>query len=349
MLQVNTEEFKKKIYLLGLSIIKGIPISYNMKMIRFDTEGSNVYGYTYDGINNIRVLIGTSNTKFHAIIDYASFSSFIKACEGDTISLETKDSFMQIKSKNTKCKLPIQNTSVKDGGIPDPTGPFTYNQSLTESIDLSSLKTILNPSCVIDIYRKIYFGDNIMVSDTDNVLIIKKRIFDKDFLLNLSSVEILNNVTNIKYTYSTKVTSNAKLEYLNISADELVASMIIDTNVKNEFQYSDLMDLFGSITGNNVKLNISTISKATSTGAIFNQVPNMVFNDKGVFANIALADYIYKIDGTPCTDRKFVLESNLVKRMSSVGSDVTLYYEQPDLIKCEADDKMGIFCVKEVT
>lgn len=336
---VNTEEFKKKISLLGLSIAKGIPTKNNMKLIEFTTKNNEVYACTYNDVDNIKVHIGHSDTDFYLAVEYESFNSFIKSCEGDTITLENKDSNIQIKSSNVKGKLPSFNDSKIN--IPDPENyNSNYDQSLDTTIDISSLKSVINENNVIPVYRQVYFNDVIMVSDTDNVIYNKTRVFNKNFLLNISSINILNKLSNITYTFNNK--------YLNIKSDECIASMIIDFNTNNDFQYTDLLELFDTVNGANVEIDTTILTKALSTSQIFKAIPNMVFNSKGVFLNIAASDFIYQISKSPCSDHVFKLDSELSKKICAFSKEIYVYYENDNLIKCVDKNNPNIVAIFSV-
>lgn len=342
---VNGDELRKKVNLLGMAVSKNVASKQYERMIRFESTGDTVYGYTIDGVNNIRVEIGQVSEDFYAIVDYNTFASFIKSCEGD-ITLETKGKFIQVKSSNVKCKLPTYNHEVPRGqsGINDPTGNYTYDKQLGGTIELGTLKSVLDPTHVVETYEKIYFGDNIMVSDTDNVLIIEKRIFDTDMLLDLNSVEILNALSNVEYTIITE----GKLKKLAVKSDELYALIVITENTNDDFQYSDFMDLFNDIGGNSVTLDTSILSKAMNAAAMFKAAPNLVFNPKGIFLRIDSVEFIYKISDAACEDRTIELTGDVVKKLTSLGKELTIYYTNQDLMKCEVAGKKEILSVKEV-
>lgn len=342
---VNNEEFKKKINLLGMAVSKNAASKLAEHMLRFECIDGIVYGFSYDSINNIRVEIGPSDKDFYAIVDYKMFSDFIRSCDGD-ITLEPTGKFIQIKSSNVKCKLPTYNHETKRGqsGIEDPTGDYDYSRNLSEDIPLGILKSILNPNFEVETYRNIYFGDNVMVSDTDNVLILEKRIFDEDILLNLSSVEILNSCTNVTYSYANK----GNLRLLCVKTDELYATMVITNNDNNDFQYSDFMDLFDSLGGASVSLDTSVLSRAVSAASMFKTTPNIVFNPKGIFLRIDNVEFIYKLGDAVCEDHTFELTSSIAKKMIAIGKDITISYTNTDLIKCEVDGIREILSAKEV-
>lgn len=333
------QNLKEKLSYLGLAISKENTALPKTKMVRFSKIGDIVYAYTYDGINNIRVEIGTSTKPFEAIVEYNLLNNFVKLCEGD-VELTFTDNALTVKASNTKCKIPTYNNQTKssDAGIPSPDNKYTYDKSLTEDMKLSLLKTVLDPKHVVEDYQKIYFDKNVMVSDTDNVLLVESTIFDKNFLLNLSSAEILNNITNCKYTYDGNK--------LCISSDELIATMII-YDVK-DFQYEELLELFNYINTTYTTIESKALSKAITASQIFKLNPILEFNEKGVFLKITSVSFIYKISDNSCEKHSFEVDSNIIKKMMTIGDELKVYYTSQDVIKCVCDNVSLIVSAKEI-
>jgi len=342
---VNNEDFKKKLGYLGMAISKNVASKQSEKMVKFDCIDGIVYAYTSDGVNNIRVEIGPSDKDFYAVVDYATIATFVKSCEGD-ITLVTTDKFLQIKSSNVKCKIPTYNHELKrtTDAIPDPVKKYNYDKQLTNPIDLKMIKSMLDPNHVVEVYQKVYFGDCIMVSDTDNVIKKETRVFDKDILLDLSSIEIINVCSNLWYTYD----NSTKTELLCIKSDELYATLAITNNDNNDFQYEDFLDLYNAVNGPTVVLDTTVLSKAINASSMFKTNPIIVFNPKGIFVQIDAVEFIYKISDEVCQDRQFELSTKLTKLISTLGKDVVVYFTNPDLIKCKVDDMESILSIVEV-
>ena len=342
---INRDSLVKSLNYLSMAVSKTIVSKNSEKLLLLESKGDTVYGYTCDSINNIRVEIGKSTDDFYALVEFASFFSSIKSCEGD-ITLETKGKFIQIKASNVKCKLPTYNHEVKRDatGIPDPTNNYTYTNKLTDKIELGILKTIIDPNHPVEIYKKIYFGDYIVVSDTDNVLRINKKIFTEDIILNVSSVEILNNLSNIEYTY---INDNG-IRKLAVKSDELYAVFVITENTNNDYQYTDFIDLFNSVAGSNIIIDSTVLAKAMSAAAMFKTTPKIVFNPKGVFLQIDNVEFIYKISDKSCEDHIYELPADLVKKITVIGKDITLYYTNDDLLRCDCGNIHEILSAKEL-
>ena len=340
---VKSDELKTKLSLLGLAVAKEATASYKYKVIIFSSTGTDLYAYTYDGINNIKMFIGQVNSDVFAIIDYVTFTSFIKSCEGD-ITLDFKESFVHIKTATSKCKLSLINTVTSDkNSIVDPTCSHPFNNDFTKDIPISILKSILDTNHVVTSYQKVCFNDCIMVTDTNNVIIVNDRIFSKDILLNYSSIELLKSIHNIKYTFIKNKTPK-----MYITSDELDASIEVDLNEDNEFQYDDLKDLFDTINGPSVDINSKVLSKAMATSQLFKIDPIIEFNSNGIFLKIATVDFEYKISDAVCNDRSFILKPDVVKKIIMIGDTVKIYYNNSDLIKCESGNISEILSIEEI-
>ena len=344
---INCEEFKKKLAYLGMGTSISTTGKLNEQSILFDTIDGIVYGFTDNHINNIKIEIGPTDKEFYTIVDYTLLYNFIKSCKGN-ITLETTNNFLQIKSDNVKCKLPTHTHIVtkQSCGINSPDNNYIYDFELTEQIEINKLKPIINETIPIEIYRNIYFGDNIMVSDTDNVMIVKKRIFTKDIILSYSSVQLLNMLTNVKYTYIT----NGTRSQLAIKSDELYATITIIDNKDNSYQYTDLLNLFDEF--NNTKrvtVNTSILAEAINTASIFKTIPCLVFNKKGIFVTIPAVDFMYIIDNSiSCDDRTILLPLDLSKKIINLGQNVELYYNKDCLLRCDIDNINEILSIEEM-
>ena len=342
---INDKDLKEKLKYLSFGISKNNTDPSRYKAIRFETVNGVVYGYTNNGINNIKVEISSNVKKdFSAIIDYAQFSSFIKSCEGD-ITLETSGKFMSIKTDIVKVKLPVYPNNTKDGGVPDPTKNVNCTKTLSTTFRTDLIKLILDTSHVVEAYRKVYFGKVMMISDTDNVLIYDEQIFDKDILLNYSSIELLNNLTNITYEYI----KDGSVPKLYIKSDEIEATIIIDLNDSNDYQYDDFMELFDIISTDEIEIDTKIISKAVSTSQLFKMTPILTFNKDGIFLIIESVDFSYKICDGNFKEIKFELSTELARKICSIGNTIKLYYNYSDsLIRCDYDNIKEILSVIEV-
>ena len=346
-MKIEANTLKTKLNYLGLGITNKITTKQIEKLllIEKDSKSDKVYGYTYDGINNVKVELGTTDEDdFYALVEFSSFYSFIKSCDGD-ISLETTDKFIQIKASNVKCKLPTYNHEVPRGktGMPDPTNN-TYDNTLSEQINMKLYKSVIDTEYAVEAYRYVYFGDNIVVSNTDDVIINHTKLFDYDFMLDMSSINLLSSISNIQFGYGTDNTN--KLKKLYIKSDELLATINVILNSNDEFQYDDFIDLDNSISGDYTVIDTNILSKAVSTASMFDDTIKLVFNEHGVFIRVDSVDFIYKVNSDKCIDKTVICDKELIKKITSIGNEVKVFYDQNDLIKCKSDNISAIFSVK---
>ena len=333
-MKISSDVLKEKLKYINFGVSKNNTDSYKYRAIRFETINGVVYCYSNDTINHVKVEIGPTDKDFAATIDFAVFSNFIKSCDGD-ITLDTTAKGLSVKTNVVKAKLPAYENKSGTNGIPAPIIK-DCNTELSEEFRLDLIKLILDANHPVEAYQKVYFGDTMMVSDTDNVLVYEKKYFDSNIMLNLTSVELLSNLTNAKYSIET----DNNISILYVEADELSARIIGGSNADGEYQYEDLDELFTVCTGDNVEIDTKVLSKAMSTSQLFKVVPELVFSKKGVHLNIDSVDFSYIISDTPCEDKKIVLDPKVSKKICTIGDTVTIYYncDEESLIKVEHDD-----------
>lgn len=343
-MKISSDILKEKLKYISFGISKNSTDPARTKAIKFLNIDHIVYAFANDGINQIKVEIGPDDSDFNAVVDYNQFNNIIKACEGE-ISLNIDKKGISIKTTTMKAKIPTYSANIdpsKENSVFSKN--ISMNKSLSNDLHIGLIKLIVDTTHAVEAYRKVYFGNNLMVSDTDNVLIIKEQIFDKDIMLNFSSIELLSNISEVKYTYL-----EGKITKLYVSSKELEATIIIDLNEDGDFQYDDLMALFADITGSAVEINTKILSKAMSTSQLFKKDPVLVFNNTGISLNIDSVEFSYKISDTCCEDRAFILTPDVARKVVAIGDTIILYYTNEGLIRCDSENTSEILSVKEVS
>lgn len=190
-----------------------------------------------------------------------------------------------------------------------------------------------------------------MVSDTDNVLIVKNKIFNKDVMLNFSSVELLSNISEVKYTFVDEDASKPKekISKLRIKSKELEASIIVSYNEDEDFQYNDLMALFDDVAGSYIELDTKTFAKAVSASQLFKREPILIFDDSGIRLDIPSSEFSYRISTEACDNRAFILTPDVSKKIIALGDEVKCYYSNEGLIRCDFEGVSEILSIKEVS
>lgn len=330
MVTINKDDLNKGLQWLGLSVSKDTTATMSRRVLRLVCDGLNLYGYTYDGENNIRIKFCSSTDNFEVFIDYFNFSNFIRCCEGD-ISLNVTKKALEVKSTNVKCNMPLYDPKVNSMGIPDPTsGNLNYNKTFNANFKLNTLKTVLDPTHTVDVYRKICFNDKIVAFNDNDAIFINSRVFDKNFLLSTKSVDIICAIGSGNYTYKT-VTENSsndetvkKNHFLCIEHENLNARLLIDTS---EYPYGELIDYIGNISGANVNLKGSNLIKAINASSLFKMTPMLIFNSKGIFLTIDSVGFEYKISNDSCNDVKILLTEDIAKKLCAISDDMYIYYD----------------------
>ena len=330
MIVVNREDLNKGLQWLGLSVSKDTTATMSRRVLKLTCDGSSLYGYTYDGENNIRIKFCDCADSFDVYIDYFNFTNFIKCCEGD-VKLNVTDKALEIKSSNVKCKVPLYDPNVNIIRIPDPTnGNPTYNNDFNANFKLGTLKTVLDPTHTVDVYRKICFNDKVVAFNDNDAIFINTRVFDKNFLLNTKSVDIICAIGTGKYSYKTMTEKSSddseikKNHYLCIQHENINVSILIDTS---EYPYSELIDYINNINGANVNISGSTLVKAINASQLFKMTPMLIFNPKGIFLEIESVGFVYKISNDPCNDVKILLTEDTAKKLCAISDNMYIYYD----------------------
>lgn len=335
---IDDKILKNKLNFLKFGISKNATDDAKFKSIKFSTIDNVVYAYSFDGINNVKVELGPTTKKFEAIIDYTDFTNFIKYCEGD-ITLEASGKSLSIKTDLVKTKLPVYNSVASASVIPDPEIKVNYDRSLDSTIRMDLIKLMIDPNHNVEEYTKVHFSDVMMVTDTDHVLILKDKVFDvKDVLINVSSLNFLSSLTNVKYAMK-KI--NANSGYIYIKSDEVTASIIVDLNANGIYQFKDYLDLFGDWTSPSIDIDTAVLSKAVEASKMFKSIPVLDFSDKGIFLNVPHVEFSYKITDVPCDTRSINLKPEIAKKICSIGDTVELFYNlegEPSMIRATCGD-----------
>lgn len=344
-MKIDNSKLKSDLSLLSNAVLKDNTARPITKMIELSTKNGFLYGYTNDGINSIGIKICPVSDDFTAIINFATLYDIVKVSKGD-ITLKATDKFVTIKTDNLSCKIPnytINQHNTNKIGLEHPIKP---NNS--QVIDFSNLKNeldyckaILNPNFIIEAYKYIYFNDNIMVTDTDNVAIIHDCIFNKPILLSLSSVNILTNFTECNY----EIFNKSSTEILGIYTDDICVN--IKTMNTTDFQYDDLLNLFNESFNNKIVIENSILSEGINACKLFKYDPKLVFNNEGVSLKIPSIEFTYIINNTPCNDEcSFNISTDLLKKITVNSDLITIEYDKKSILKCISDKGEQIFSVE---
>ena len=347
-MNIDVSRLKEVLALLGLAISKDATARPITKMLELSTKDNYLYGFTTDAYNSIKVKICATTEDMNVLVSFATFNDVIKNCE-NTITLKATDKFLSIKTDVLSCKIPVHplknKNTIKSPDIPDTLDDIDFSELKSY---MSYCKTILDTNFTVQAYRHIYFDDNIMVSDTDNVAIIRKNIFNKPIILRPSSTEILSKLDKCKYA-TTKIDNTAldmEVYMLHIKTDDI--EICIMPYSTNEFQYDDLMELFDINIKNNVIIDRAVLAKAVTMSQLFNYDPILVFDSDGVSLQINQVDFKYSISSDSCEPHSYKVTVDLLKKILSNSGDITLYFDDNDFIKCISDSGEQILSAEAI-
>lgn len=350
-MKIDAKLLQDSLAFLGLGVSKIISDRPISKMLELCTENGFLVGTTCDGINNIRLKICATTETLNALIEYELFNNIIKSCTGEIELIEQNNNVIQVKSSSMKCKVLSSyyrnNTSM----------PHTKMENCVHDIDFTNLseilpisKSIIDPNFSIDCYRHIYFGDNIMVTDTNNVAIINKKFFNTPVLLSYKTIEILSKLNKAKYIITNEIHSSTNREYKKLYVKTDSIEFVCLSKFMQLFQYDDLNDLFSMTATDSITLNKEVLNKAYNTAKLFkNSKVLFIFDTNNVSLRVDQSDFTYIIsDVGISTKHIFKATDDLMKKILTLSDKITISIFD-NMIKCSSKDIEEIFSVEEIT
>lgn len=347
-MKIDSKLLQDSLAFLGLAVSKNVSSRPITKMLELKTDGSFLIGTTCDEQVFLHLKICPTTEDLKVLVEFELFNNIIKSCTGE-IELKEATNAVSIKSASMKCKVPSSfnrpNTSM-------PTIPMVECSEETDFTGLSSVlpicKSILKPDFSIDCYRNIFFGDNIMVTDTDNVAVISKKFFNTNVLLSYKVVEILSKLTNAKYTITDEVHAHTKREFKKVYVKNDTVELTCLSNYSQQFQYDDLAELFKLTEKESVTINKADLSKGYSVAKNFkNAKIDLVFDNDGVFLTIHKSDFIYKVSESKTTNKwVFNATDDLVKKILTLPDTIEINILE-NMIRCSSNGVNEIFSVVE--
>ena len=332
-MKINTETLKKALDYLSMGIGKSAD-KYENQLIEFETSNGKLKAFTSDDINKLGIRICDTDKELNVTLKFDILYSLVKACKDDEIEIIAAKNYTQFKTNTVSCKLSTFTHKITRPEFPK------YNATLkgeTISDTLPIIKSILNTSHVEECYRYVYFNDNIMVTDTDNVAIVEEKIFNNNTLIQLHSLEILSTFDNFDY-----ITNGKKL--CAQCGDKIADITLMDAS---KYQYNDLLALFETKIENKITITKEVLSTAINTASLFNNdVVNLVFNASGVKLEIPNIEFSYILSTFHCVDRTYIIPIALIKKFLVVGTNLTIGYDSDSLIYIENGNIKAIYGVE---
>ena len=329
-MKINTEIFKEALSFLSMGISSNTS-KYETLLVEFETSNGKFKGFTFDGINKLAIRIFDTNEPFNCTLKFSDIYNIVKACKDEEMELNAFKNYAQIKTKTVSCKLSVFDHKINRAQLTQYTN--TENGQKIANY-LTVLKSILNTNHVEECYRYIYFKDKIMVTNTDDAIIINEKLFN-NILLPLKSVEILSTFGDFNYAIENNT-------LFVLSDNKIVELRIMDAT---KYQYDDICDLFIPLK-NKITITKDTLSNAINLASIFNvENINLVFNVNGANLEIPSIDFVYKLSATPCIDMTYTLPLSKLKKFLTIGENLTIGFDSTAFVNVE-DDIKAIFGIK---
>ena len=329
-MKIKTNILKDALSFLSMGISSNTS-KYENLLVEFETSNGKLKGYTFDGINKLGMRIFDTNEDFNCTLKFSDIYNIVKACKDEDMELNAFKNYAQIKTNTVSCKLSVFDHKINRAYMYKYTNKED-GQKLAKYLGL--FKAILNLNHVEECYRYIYFKDKIMVTNTDDAIIINEKLFN-NILLPLKSVEILSTFGEFDYT----------VDHNNLCIfceDKIVELQLMDAT---KYQYDDICDLFIPLK-NKITITKDTLSNAINLASIFNvENINLVFNVNGANLEIPSIDFVYKLSTTPCIDMTYTLPLSKLKKFLTVGENLTIGFDSTAFVNVE-DDIKAIFGIK---
>lgn len=331
-MKIDTEILKKSLDFLSMGISKSSD-KYETQLIEFETSNGRLKAYTSDDVNKLGMRICETSEELNVILKFDILYNLVKSCKDPEIELIPGKNFTQFITNSLSCRLSTFSHELARPEFPKYTDTMK-GSSIAQYLPM--IKSILNTNHVEECYRYVYFSDNIMATDTDNVVIINEKLFN-NILISLHSLEILSSFDEFEF-----VNNSSCLCARN--EDKIVEISLMDST---KYQYKDILALFEQPSPNSIQISKGTLSSAINTASLFDsENVELNFNKDGFTVEIPLSAFKYTLSNDKCNDMKYTLSLALLKKFLVVGDDITIGYNDEHLIKVENDKVKALFGVE---
>ena len=328
---IDTETLKKALDYLSMGIVKSSD-KYETQLIEFETSNGRLKAYTSDDVNKLGIRIGDTTDTLNVTLKFDMLYSLVKACKDSQIGIKAAKNYAEFITNTVSCRLSTFSHSISKPQFPKYTGSMN-SEIIKEYMPI--IKSMIDTSHAVECYRYVYFGDNIMATDTDNVAVIDESVFN-DILLQLHSLEILSSFNDFEYILNDTTLCAC-------SDGKIVEISLMD---KSKYQYTDLMELFDNASKNTINLSKDILSNAISTASLF--APDsveLIFDDNGVRIEIPNDNFKYVLSANKYASKTYKVTLNLLKRFLVIGTDLTIGYDEDTIISVNDGKIKTIFGV----
>lgn len=330
-MQIQTSCLKEALAFLGKAVVvdKNKPMATSL--VELSTHNGALYGYSYDEENYLRIKVCDTSEELNITVSFDLLNGLVSSTTDDEISLTIEKSSVKFKTNVISCKLPKYDNVVIHPKTAQCDNKITQEE-FNEYASLSAIRSVLNKRHSIPCYSNVYFGDTMMVTDCNNVIISRKKLFTQNILLSYKSVEILSQLGD--FNYGLVVSGFSGFLYVT-TGDKTLFIMTPDMSM---YQWADVMELFDQVAAGNITITRTDLAKAINTASVLKlEKLYLVFNEKGAFLYIKNHDFKYRLSETPCQNVVYYTNIEAIKKLLVLGDSMELYYGTDGFIKVVGD------------
>lgn len=330
-MKIKTDVLQKALDFLSMGVAKSLD-KYETELIEFETSNGKLKAYTNDGVNKLGMRICDTTDDFNVTLKFDMLYNLVKACKDDEIELKPAKNYTTFTTNTLSCRI-----STFTHKLDRPVFPTYDSKMKSENIKsaIPIIKSMLDEKHVEECYRYVYFGDHIMVSDTDNVIIINENLFN-NILVQMHSLLILTMFDEFDYICGQR-------SFCAHSDGRIVEFNLMD---KTKFQYDDMLELFKTTSKNSLVIEKTVLQNALNIALLFDtENVDVVFDENGVRIEIPAANFKYSLSNHRCIDKTYTMPISLLKKMLVLGDQLTIGYDSDDLVYVESGIYKAIYGV----
>ena len=206
MLTIKTVEFQEMLNRAakGSSHNKLLPLTSLMKV---EVKNGVLWLVTTNMSDYLYIKKKVEAEDFYAVVQTEQFSKLISKMTSENVTLSVDNAVLNVKGNgNYKIELPLDESGelVK---YPDPAAELKFEGEASATINLATIKTILNTNKValaatleVPVYTGYYVGDKVISTDTYKICGLNKKLFNEPTMVSPETMNLLDVMTAEKIT-----------------------------------------------------------------------------------------------------------------------------------------------------
>ena len=331
-----------------------IPIT---QMMCIECKNKELTLITTDASNYLYITEGVDSEDFNVTVPVEIFSRLIARITSETVSLELKDSSLEVIADGTyNIELPL-NESGELVSYPNPLSDFSDKGTEEAEIELSTIKCLLNTvkpalatTLEIPCYTAYYIGDRAVGTDSYKITSIPVKLFDEPMLISQDTMNVLDvfdsKTIDVYYKDNTLVFSSPNVSVYGHPFEGVA-----------DFPIEPISNLIDTEFENTVKLPknslLQTLDRlALFVGAYDKNAVTLTFTDKALQISSKASTGIESIEYlSKETSNNFTCEIDIemfiTQLKAQTGDTVEVHYGLPNAIKMIDNDTIQIVALLE--